>query len=61
MTSRVQKRKAAKTSVLAAVEAFKARKINKMRVMVAYSPIVKDAAPWRIPLREHTSSHLGLG
>ena len=50
MTSIVQKRKAANTSVLPVVEAFIACKNKKMSVLVDWSAILKDAAPWRIPL-----------
>ena len=60
MTSRVQKRKTANTSVRPVVEAFTAGKNNKMRVLAAWSAILKDAAPWKVPLRDHTSSHLQL-
>ena len=56
----IQGQKKTPTSVLTAVDAFTVRNNKIMSVLVAWSAILKDAAPWRIPLREQTSSHLNL-
>ena len=48
--SRVQKRKITKTSVPPAMEAFTARKNKKMRLLAAWSAILKD----------HWNSHLHI-
>ena len=60
MTSRGQKRKVAITCVLEDVEALTARKNTKIGVLTVWSAILRNAAPWRIRLREHTSCQLNL-
>lgn len=60
MTSRAQKRKAANTSALAVEEAFIAYKNQKIRVLAAWSAMLKDAAPWRTQLRYHMISHFNI-